>query len=171
MIAIVNALVVVPNNIINEFAIPIIYQQFSDLNNKEKVLTGKLYIRINMLLVFLISMTSTLITYLWGKQIIILISNDSYTLYWSLLPLICLGSGLFLTGQAQTVLGLALNKPDKYILPKISIGIFSVVLNIILINQFGLSGIAYTIIIIGFIYVLYIALVNKIILSSRSVGI
>ncbi len=167
MIAIANALVVVPNNIINDFAMPIIYQQYSDLNNKEKLLTGRLYIRINMLLIFFISMVSTLITYLWGRQLIIIISNESYAVYWQLLPLICFGSGLFLTGQAQTVVGLALNKPDKYIFPKISIGIISVVLNIILINQFGLSGIAYSIIIIGLTYVLYIALVNKTILSSR----
>ncbi len=167
MMALANALVVVPNNIISEFAMPIIYQQYSDLNNKEKLLTGRLYIRINMFLILLISILSTLITYFWGKELIIIISNKDYAVYWNLLPLICLGSGLFLTGQAQTVLGLALNKPDKYIIPKISIGVVSVILNIILINLYGLNGVAYTIIIIGLTYVLYIALVNKSIITSN----
>ncbi len=168
MIALANALVLAPYNVINEFAMPIIYQQFSDLNNKQKVLTGRWYIRINMLLIFLISIGSTAVTYIWGKELIIIISNSSYAVYWKLLPLICLGLGLFLTGQAQTLLGLALNKPDKYIIPKIVIGIVSVALNIILINKFGLSGIAYTIIIIGLAYVIYIAFVNKNILSSKT---
>jgi len=61
---------------------------------------------------------------LWGRELIILISSRDYVVYWYLLPLLCLGTGLFLTGQAQTVFGMALNQPKKYLMPKISIGIF-----------------------------------------------
>jgi O-antigen/teichoic acid export membrane protein len=114
-----------------------------------------------MLIIFILTIFSTFVTYFWGKELIILISNKSYTVYWYLLPLLCFGTGLFLTGQAQTVLGMALNLPRKYLAPKISIGIVSIILNLLSIKYFGINGVAYTIMIIGILYVAYIAFVNK----------
>ena len=169
MLALVNALIIVPNNIISDFASPIIFQQYSDMSNKKNIDTGFHYIRLNMLIIFSLTLFSTFITYFWGREIIILISNKNYTPYWYLLPLLCFGTGMFLTGQAQTVLGMALNLPKKYLLPKILIGLLSIVLNFVLIKFLGINGVAYTVLIIGIIYVIYIALVNrkiKIIFSS-----
>jgi O-antigen/teichoic acid export membrane protein len=161
MMALVNALVIVPNNIISDFATPIIFQQYSDMNNAENISTGFHYIRLNMLIIFMLTIFSTFVTYFWGKELIVLISNKSYTVYWYLLPLLCLGTGLFLTGQAQTVLGMSLNLPRKYLVPKISIGFVSIILNLLSIKYFGINGVAYTIMIIGILYVAYIAFVNK----------
>ncbi len=161
MMALVNGLVIVPNNIISDFATPIIFKQYSDLENKENVNTGFHYIRLNMLVIFSLTVFSTLITWLWGRELIILISSKDYTVYWYLLPLLCLGTGLFLTGQAQTVFGMALNQPKKYLIPKVSIGIFSILLNLFFIKYFGINGVAYTVLTVGLLYVLYIALVNK----------
>ncbi len=161
MMALVNGLVIVPNNIISDFATPIIFKQYADMRNEENINVGFHYIRLNMLIIFLLTIFSTLITWLWGRELIILISSRDYVVYWYLLPLLCLGTGLFLTGQAQTVFGMALNKPKKYLMPKISIGLFSIVLNFIFIKYFGINGVAYTVLSIGILYVTYIALVNK----------
>lgn len=161
MLALVNALVIVPNNIISDFSSPIIFQQYSDMSNKKNIDTGFHYIRLNMLIIFLLTLFSTFITYFWGREIIILISNKNYTPYWYLLPLLCFGTGMFLTGQAQTVLGMALNLPKKYLLPKILIGILSIILNFILIKFLGINGVAYTVLSIGIFYVIYIAVVNR----------
>lgn len=161
MMALVNALVIVPNNIISDFATPIIFQQYSDMDNSEKMNTGHHYIRLNMLVIFLLTLFSTIITYFWGRELIILISNKSYTVYWYLLPLLSFGTGMFLTGQAQTVFGLALNQPKKYLMPKVIIGIFAIMLNIILIKYEGINGVAITVLLIGVIYFFYIAFVNK----------
>ncbi|MDT3695093.1 MAG: hypothetical protein ROY99_01800 [Ignavibacterium sp.] len=165
MIAIVNALIVIPNNIINEFAAPIIFKQFADINNKENVDTGYTYIKISTLLVFSITLIATLLTILWGDKIIVLVSSNNYSMYWKVLPLLALGTGLFYTGQTQTLLGLGLSKPQKYIAPKLIIGIGSVGLNVLFISNFGFQGIAYSILVIGVIYVFYISLVNKRILK------
>ncbi len=166
MLAIVNALIIIPNNIISEFATPIIFKQYSDLNNAENVRMGYHYIRINMLMIFAISVFSTLVTYFFGKELISLVSNKSYTVYWYLLPLICFGTGMFFTGQAHTVLGMALNLPNKYLAPKILIGVVSVLLNVFLIKNLGINGVAYTVLIAGIIYLIHVAFINKRIISG-----
>ncbi|HED05933.1 MAG TPA: hypothetical protein ENI61_04530, partial [Ignavibacteria bacterium] len=111
MMALVNALIIAPNNIISDFSTPIIFKQYSYLMNKKKIKIGYQYIYINILIVFGLTIFSTIITYFWGKELIILISNAGYSKFWYLLPMFCLGTGLFLTGQALTMHGLALNVP------------------------------------------------------------
>ena len=166
MMAIVNALVVIPNNIITDFTTPIIFKQFADMNNRENINTGYTYIKINMLIILLITVFATLLTFLWGKEIIKLISSQSYAVYWYILPLLVLGTGLFYTGQAQTLLGMGLSKPQKYIAPKLIIGVGSLGLNFLSVSMFGIQGISYSILLIGLIYVVYITLVNGRILRT-----
>jgi O-antigen/teichoic acid export membrane protein len=161
MMAIVNALVVIPNNIINEYAAPIIFKQFADIENRESINTGYTYIKINTLLILSITIIATLLTLLWGDIIIMLVSSKNYSIYWQVLPLLVLGTGMFYIGQTQTLLGLGLSKPQKYIAPKLIIGVGSVGLNLLFISTFGFQGIAYSILIIGVVYVFYISLVNK----------
>jgi ABC-type uncharacterized transport system permease subunit len=79
-----------------------------------------------------------------------------------------MGTGLFYTGQALTVHGMALNVPKKYLPPKVSVGFVSVALNILMIKIFGLSGVAYTILTIGALYLIYIAVINRKLLSRTA---
>lgn len=166
MMAIVNALVVIPNNIITEFATPIIFKQFADLKNKENITIGYSYIKINMLIILLISIAATVLTFFWGKEIILIISSARYTVYWYVLPFLILGTGLFYTGQAQTLLGFGMSQPQKYIAPKVIIGVGSLGVNYLFISGFGLKGISYSILLIGLLYVLYITFVNRSILKG-----
>jgi len=161
MMMIVNTFVSFPINIINEFITPIIFKQVADVNQMENFKTGHSYILVTIAVALLLTVFSTIFTYLFGKEFIIIISNKTYTLYWYLLPLLCLGTGLFYTGQAQTMLGMVLNKPQKYIAPKISAGVLSVVFNLFLIKYFGINGVAYSILLVGIFYIIYISLVNK----------
>ncbi len=167
MMAVVNALVVIPNNIITEFVTPIIFKQFSDMRNRENIDTGYTYIKIDMIIILLITVAATILTFFWGEQIINLISSRTYAVYWKILPLLVLGTGLFYTGQAQTLLGMGLSKPQKYIAPKIIIGVGSLGLNFYFISTFGIKGISYSVLLIGLLYVFYITLVNRRILKAE----
>ncbi len=166
MMAVVNALVVIPNNIITEFTTPITFKQFADMNNKESIITGYTYIKINMAIILIITITATVLTFFLGEEIIILISSPKYAVYWYILPFLILGTGLFYTGQAQTLLGMGLSQPQKYLAPKIIIGVGSLGVNYFFISGFGLKGISYSILLIGLLYVLYITVVNRRILKS-----
>jgi O-antigen/teichoic acid export membrane protein len=171
MISLITALVIFPANILAEFTTPIIFQNYTDLTNKPKVNLGYTYIRINMFLVLAITIIATLVTAFWGKEFIILISNTRYAVYSNLLPFLCAGTGLFYTGQALSSLGLSLNQPGKYLFPKILTGILSILLNYYLIKSVGIAGTAYNALIIGFIYLAYIALVNMNIIKSMKAAI
>ena len=166
MLGLVNGLVIVPFTVISDFWTPIIYKQYADMENRNSIRVGMQYIRINSVVIFCVALFSSFVTYFWGKELIILISSADYAVYWYLLPLLCMGTGLFYTGQALTVHGMALNVPKKYLTPKVAVGFVSVALNILMIKIFGLNGVAYTILIVGTLYLFYIALINRKLLAG-----
>jgi len=161
MMNIVTALLALPNTVLGEFITPIIFKNYSDPSNIENVQTGFYYIKFTIIIVAALTAFSTLITYLIGEKLIILLSSMSYTMHWYLLPLLCFGTGLFLIGQAQTLLGMALNKPQKYVFVKVATGILSVFINFLLIEKFGIDGVAYTIIMMGVFYSVYTFFINR----------
>jgi O-antigen/teichoic acid export membrane protein len=167
MMALVNAVIWIPGNIINEFLTPIIFKHYSDLGDISETERGNSYIKFSAGLVVVITFVGTLLTYLAGKPLLLIISSQDYTIYSGLLPLLCLGSGLFLIGQSFALKGLALNKPGIYLMPKILTGVFSVISNFFLIYHFGISGTAYAALITGVVYVAYIWLVNNKLSSSN----
>jgi O-antigen/teichoic acid export membrane protein len=161
MMTMVNALIILPNNMLSQFGIPIIFQKFSNPAHKENVNEGIGYINGIVVLTLCITAAASVVTYFFGEGLILLISNKNFTAYWYLLPLFALGTGLFYSGQAMTNLGLAVNQPKKYLAPKISTGIVSVLLNVFMIYFYGLNGLAFSIILIGIFYILYIYIINK----------
>jgi O-antigen/teichoic acid export membrane protein len=171
MLALVGAMIAIPSSILTEFSTPIIFQNYSDTGDTDRIKTGYWFIKVNMVLTFIITLLVTVFTAIFGKELIILISSPEYAVYWYLLPVLCFGSGLFYTGQSLTVIGMVLNQPKKYLPPKILTGILSVILNFLLIAQFGITGAAYSIVITGLLYLVYIIIVNKKLLSSMETRI
>ncbi len=161
MVSLVAILIGIPNTLLNEFSLPIIFQQFTNLNEHEKTESGLNYIFILSWLVAALTVVSTIVTFFLGEYLILLISYKEYLIYYRLLPLLTFGTGLFLTAQTMINLGLALNNPKVYLIPKVSIGIISVVLNLILINYFGVKGAAYAVLTVGIIFFISISLINK----------
>lgn len=161
MITLVNALISVPISIITEFFSPIIFQNYSDFNNYLNIKKGYQYIRYTIILTYVITIVSVITTILFGKYMIILISSEEYAIYWYILPISCLGMGLFLVGQAQAFIGMVHNLPQAYLSPKILVGALSVLLNFLAIKIFGILGAALSTLIIGLVYVTYINIINK----------
>lgn len=161
MISLINALISIPGNYLSEFLTPIIFKNFSDLSDKESLDTGMNYIKINIMIVTALTLFITVITYFIGSNLIVLISNKSFAAYSYLLPLLSIGVGLFNIAQAMTILGLSFNKPKIYLAPKITIGLFSLASNILLVLWFGINGIAYSSILVGAGYILLTAHANK----------
>lgn len=156
-----NLLIAVPYGVLIQFFTPIIYEKFSDINNRPLLNKGKSLINFFIYLIIIIVIISVVVTTILGKQIIFLLGNAGFVKYWYLLPFIALANGLYHIGQALTVFGLSLNVPQKYLIPKIFIGILSVILNIFLILTLGLVGIIISMMFIGFIYLFMILFINK----------
>ncbi|MCF8240426.1 MAG: oligosaccharide flippase family protein [Melioribacteraceae bacterium] len=166
MISLANAFIAIPSTFMGEFLTPIIFKNFSDMNDTESIKRGESYINIYIITVVLLMIIASITTYFFSMQIINLISSPDYILFDYLLPILCVGTGFFYTGQAMTTLGLALNKPKKYIIPKILAGLLAILFNIILIQLFGLPGIAYSILLVGISYIISIKITNRIILQE-----
>lgn len=161
MMSLINLFVVIPNNIISDFFTPIIFSRFSDITKITKIEEGIKLINLTGLIVSAFTLISIVLTYFFGTELLLIISNINYTKYAFLLPIISLGIGFFYIGQAFCFVGMALNKPQKYLFPKISAGILSVVLNIILINKFGINGVAVSTLFTGLFYLVLIKIINR----------
>jgi O-antigen/teichoic acid export membrane protein len=166
MMALVNALIILPNTIVSEFSTPIIFQNFSDFNDKSKLETGYKYIHLIIIVILIMTILAVILTFFFGYSLIKIISSSEYAVYWYLLPVLCIGTGMFYIGQAMCNVGMALNQPQKYIVPKVVTGIIAVFLNIILITVMGLKGIAFSVLLVGIIYFIYIRLINRELLNS-----
>lgn len=153
MVALANYMISLPSGILNQFLQPIIYENIS---SNETYNRGIKIINYLIILIAALSVFMTFLTLIFGEKIIVLVSNSEFANYWFILPLVCIGFGLFQIGQAMTIVGLINNTPEKYIIPKILSGIIAVILNVIFIIKFDLIGIPFAIITTNIIFVVLI---------------
>ncbi len=168
MMTLANYAIAVPQGILSQFAVPFIYERFSGSAGATSRREGGMYLRYFVLssaiLVGLVALTAVVS----GKSAIIVLSSEQYARYWYLLPMLCLGTGLFHIGQALCLVGLSLNLPNKYMFPKIAAGLLAVLLNVLFVNLLGMHGIAVSVCVAGLVYLLMIVAVNvKIKATSR----
>jgi O-antigen/teichoic acid export membrane protein len=166
MMSVVNVFLVIPNGMMMEYISPIVFRHFADLGNATEMEVGHRYIRLTVLLVVVLTALSSLVAAVAARPLIVLVSSDDYIGFAHLMPLLALGAGLFLVGQAMSGLGMALNLPGRYLPPKILIGIMSVIANVLFIRRFGVAGVAYSAVVIGGAYMLAVALINRLILHE-----
>jgi O-antigen/teichoic acid export membrane protein len=164
MISLANYMISLPSGIISQFATPIIYERESHKENNG-LNSVKYIVFFNIVLVLFMMLLSVL----FGRQIILFASNSDFCVYWYLLPIICVGIGLFQIGQGLTNVGMLLNKPNIYLFPKIASGILALILNITFINIFGIIGIAISLCLTNFVYLLLVFLTNRKILLVKNI--
>jgi O-antigen/teichoic acid export membrane protein len=156
MISLANYLIALPSGIISQFATPIIYERASHKEHNALSSVKDLVWGNSILVLFMM-----LVSFLFGKYMILFVSDSSFCVYWYLLPVICLGMGLFQIAQGLTTVGMLLNKPKIYLFPKIFSGILALVLNITFIHVFGISGIAMALCLTNLVYLLLVVFVNR----------
>lgn len=154
-------LVAIPSGIISQFMQPIIYENMLSINDVAKRARGKIFFNYFIFFVSALTVFSTLFAVLFGKFTILLISSEAFVTYWYVLPLLCLGMGLFNIAQALTTLGLLGNVPKIYLWPKITTAGFSLLSNIFLVSKMGILGIAISICISSTLYLLGIVYANS----------
>jgi O-antigen/teichoic acid export membrane protein len=160
MMAVATYLIAVPYGVIAQFVTPIIYERFSHPLDALKINEGYGLLKCFVVSVMVLMLFSLLLTAIVGREILLQISNNKFVGYWHILPFLCLGTGFFYIGQALTTQGMLLNVPEKYLFPKIASGVIAVIANILCLKLIGLTGIAVSISVTGFIYMIMIIYVN-----------
>lgn len=161
MAVLANYLIAIPSGIISQFTQPIIYEKISsksDISEREK---GYKVFNYFILATIGIVIISTLFSIIFGDQMILLISNKEFASNWKILPILCVGIGLFTIAQALTTDGVIKNIPKVYIVPKMITGIFAIFANVFFIIHLGILGVALSICLINLLYLLMITFINK----------
>lgn len=154
-------LVSTPINVISQFIQPVIYEKIIGSSVKEQNQAG--YKLLNYALVLILCFIAALCaaTYLWGNWLIVLLSNKSYLYHINLLPLLCLGVGIFQLAQFYTTFGFIKNQPTIYLPAKIIAGLLAVFFNIYFIKKYQLSGICFSLLLVSVAYFIMVILANK----------
>lgn len=161
MAVLANYLIAIPGGIISQFAQPIIYEKISSKNDLQSKQEGYKIFKYFILSLIGIVIFSTLFSTLFGRQMILVVSNKEFIANWQILPILCFGLGLFTIGQALTTEGIIQNVPKVYLVPKIVTGLFAVFSNIFFIIQLGIFGISLSICLTSIFYLLLIVYVNN----------
>jgi O-antigen/teichoic acid export membrane protein len=161
MAVLANYLVAIPSGIIGQFSQPIIYEKTSLKKDLREAVEGYRIFKYSVFATIGVVIFSIIFSIICGRQMILLVSNDKFVSHWYILPILCLGVGLFTIGQALTTIGIIQNIPKIYLRPKIVTGLFAILSNIIFIKQFGLVGAAISICIISTFYLFFIIYTNR----------
>ncbi len=158
---IANIFIVIPYGVISQFIIPSIYEKSNDLKNEANLKQISFFLLLFVGVLGIITLIALFITSLFGRQLILFLGNPLFEDAWTMLPILCLGLGLFYVGQALSTLGMSLNVPRIYLKPKIITGVIAVVGNYFVVRLYGIEGIVYGLVFIGLFYLSSIIIVNK----------
>lgn len=157
MMTLSSYLIATPIGVVGQYFQPIIFEQINTINfykNSKTAINNFIYSCI-FLVIF-----GVVFSLLFGKIILAFIAVD-FTVFWYFLPLFSLSIGLFQIAQSYTIFGMIHEMPKIYLMPKISIGIISLLLNIIGVYYLQIIGLTISMILTSCIYLLMIVMTNR----------
>ena len=157
--SLVNNSIVLVYGVFIQFILPTIYSKFST-NIAIERLKGYSLIKMASIFTFVLFFFFALFLFLTGDSIIHLVSSKEFVINSSFFLFLTIGIGLFYVGQTLATVGLALQKPEAYIIPKIGSAIVSMGGYVVGCYWFGIYGIAYAACVANAFYLLSVYIVN-----------
>jgi len=157
MMTLSSYLIATPIGVVAQYFQPIIFEQINIVNSNDgsrKVMNYFIYSSI-FLVVF-----GVFFSLFFGKIILSFIAVD-FTTFWYFLPFFCLSIGLFQIAQVYTIFGMIHEMPKIYLIPKIILGIISLILNIIGVYYLQIIGLIISMIVASSIYLIMVLMVNR----------
>ncbi|MBI4417426.1 MAG: hypothetical protein HY563_01525 [Ignavibacteriales bacterium] len=161
----INSSVVVAVSVVGQYLTPIIFEKFSSSEPTSRSLAFSV-VRRAAILTFAMFCALGVALLLVGDVLIHLISTTDFILEPELLFLLSVGWGMFYSGQMMTNVGLGLQQPNIYILPKIITSILSVAGYILGCLLAGIYGLVVSLALVNTLYLVWILLVNRTLRSS-----
>jgi O-antigen/teichoic acid export membrane protein len=160
MLTIANVLIAFPYGVMAQLFTPAAYRRLHDLDDSIRVAEGLRLIRVFVSGMVALMLASALVTLLFGRLAIAWLSSPAFAEFWYLLPVVCVGTGLFYVGQALSLVGASLNTPRIYLAPKLVAGGLALAVNAFVAWKFGLVGIAAASWVVGGVYVASVSRAN-----------
>lgn len=158
--AMTSYLISTPINIISQFIQPVIYEKILGSSEARDIRHGYKLLNYALILIIMLIGTLCIFTLFFGDFLILLISNSSYLYHVNLLPLLCLGVGIFQLAQFYITFGIIKNKPNIYLPAKLISGILAVILNVYLIGRYQLLGIAIALLLVSTVFFFLVIYAN-----------
>jgi hypothetical protein len=159
--SIVSYLISMPIGIIGQFIQPIIYGKILDSKSVSENKEGYKILNYTIVGTVVIVLFFSVTTYFFGELIIKMLSNKSYVPFYNILPVLCVGVGVFQIAQFYTTFGVLLKSPNVYLPAKLLSGAVAVILNYLFATYYGLKGISIAIVLTSLFYMLMVIYANK----------
>ncbi len=157
--SLVNNSIVMIYGVFIQFILPTIYTKFSNESKSERI-KGYYLIKVASVFTFVLFILFGFFLFAAGDSIIHIISAKEFIIESSFFLFLTIGVGLFYVGQTMAVVGLALQKPEAYLIPKIGSAIVSMAGYITGCFYFGIYGIAYAVCVANAFYLISVYFVN-----------
>jgi len=157
MMTLSSYLIATPIGVIGQYFQPIIFEKINNVNSNDgskKVMDNFIYSCVS-LVVF-----GVFFSLFFGKMILSFIAID-FTTFWYFLPFFSLSIGLFQIAQSYTIFGMIHEIPKIYLIPKIILGIVSLVLNIIGVYYLQIIGLTISMNVASLIYLVMVLMINR----------
>ena len=164
--SLVNSSVVLVVSVLGQFVTPIIFAKFSSPSTEERR-RGMYLIRLNTWAVGAFFTGFALILYLFGEDIVRLVSTRAFTIDGVILLLLTMGLGMYHSAQAMTTVGLAMNTPGIYLPAKVVGAIMSVLLYYVGCLWYGLLGIVGALVVVNLVYLVMVQAANRTLLRTK----
>jgi O-antigen/teichoic acid export membrane protein len=157
MITLSSYLIATPLGVVGQYFQPIIFEQINslDLNSNSNKILNNFFRSCIFLVAF-----GVLFSLLFGKLVLSFIAVNFAT-FWYFLPFFSLSIGLFQLAQAYTIFGMIHEKPRVYLIPKIILGVVSLLLNIAGVYYLQIIGLTISMILASSIYLIMVLMINR----------
>ena len=165
--SLVNNSVVVVFAMLTQFMTPIIFAKFS---TNGSTLEGMRLIRLYGWATSVMFLSVGIVLLFAGDPVIRLISTSQFTIGGPVLFSLTIGLGAYSVGQSLTQVGLALRRPEIYIVPKVVTAVLSVGAYLLGCRWGGIVGVVGAIVFVNMLYLLLVYLANKRFLAAMPVA-
>lgn len=146
---------------LSNFLIPIAYQRAGALQNNRDISAANRVLLAMGILYATGAGLLVLVFYLFHRPLVLLVSNQQYAAYSSLLPMLTASWSVYYLGQILSGFGFLANKPNVYILPIVCTGVLAVMTTFFLGYEFGIVGIIWALGITGCLYAGWCLMIAK----------
>lgn len=156
----INSSVVMAVQVLAQYLTPLIFEKFSSSDPAARR-TAHSLVRASAVVTMVLFAVLGVFLLIAGEWLIHLLSTAEFVMDPGLLCLLSLGWGLYYTAQMMTNVGLGLQQPRVYMVPKVTMSMLSVAGYLAGCSLGGIAGLVYALVVVNAGYFVWILFVNR----------
>lgn len=167
MIMIATFPVTLIESLANQFLVPVIFERVGR-GNADQVQSGRRILAVLLAATSAMMLVTLAVSALWGRDIIVLMTDAAFATNSYLLPMLVLGLSLERLGQTLNIQGFIALQTWPYMLARLAHGVVLVGLGLWLTTRIGIDGLGYAHIAAGLVYACLVMVTNLRLLKDQN---